>query len=225
MSCDHQLIAEHICDYIEGNLPPALAAGCSAALQHCAHCSGVHARALEFCQLASGWQEQPVPDWPRARPALQPPGTQAQRWPAFAALATSLCVAALVLLQVEVSTANGLWISFGGQQTDARVRAVLDAELARYTATRDGVLEARLAEFTASQSIANELLFARWQEENRDERREELGFLMSGWQAQRYEDYQALNTQLGRLSSGQRETSQYLNALLQTVANDRRNDL
>ncbi len=225
MSCDHQLIAEHVCDYIEGNLPPALAARCSEALKHCAHCSGAHTRALEFYQLASEWQDQSVPDWPRARPALQPPGVQAQRWPAFAALAASLCAAALVLLQVEVSTANGLWISFGGQQTEARVRAVLGEELARYTDARNGVLEARLDEFAADQTLASELLFAQWQEENRDERRDEIGLLMSGWQAQRYQDYQALNVQLGRLSSGQRETSQYLNALLQTVANDRRNDL
>jgi hypothetical protein len=218
MSCDHQVLADHVCDYIEDKVAPVVRARCDEAVQHCAHCRDIHAQALEFYQLAGKWQDEQVPDWNRARfavaPARQPHGS----WPAWAALAASVTAIFLVLLRVEVSTTNGLLISFGGSQTETRVQALVAAELERHTAAQDLLLDARLADFASDQLNANQLLLARWQEATRVERRQELSFLMSSWQAQRFEDQQEVSSQLTSLANDQIENNQYLNALLQNAA-------
>ncbi|MES2625678.1 MAG: hypothetical protein V4628_10390 [Pseudomonadota bacterium] len=224
MSCDHQLIADHVCDYIEGKLPPVLHARCDNAVQQCTYCRDIHAKALEFSQLAAQWQQQAVPEWNRARFAI-PPARTTGSWLNWGALAASLAAVFLVLLRVEVSTADGLWISFGGSQTEARVQQMVAAELARYTGTQDVLLDARLDEFTADQLNANQLLLARWQETTRTERRQELSLLMSGWQSQRFEDQQEFNSQLTQLTNDQLENNQYLNVLLQNAARSQREGL
>lgn len=223
MSCDHQLLAEHVCDYIDGTLPPAVRARCDEALLHCGHCRDIHAQAREFLMLAGSWREQPVPDWNRARFAVAPARHAHGSWPAWSALAASIVAIALVLLRVEVSTANGLLISFGGTQTDSRVQALVAAELERHAAAQEVLLDARLDDFTAEQLTANQLLFARWQETLRAERRQELGLLVASWQSQRFEDRQEIDTRLTSLASDQIENTQYLNALLRNAALPRRN--
>lgn len=223
MPCDHQLLADLVCDYIEGKLPQVLRARCDDALQHCTHCRDIHAQALEFYSLAGQWQEQGVPDWNRARFAVAPARNAQAHWPTWSALAASLFAVVLVLLRVEVSTDNGLWISFGGTQTDARVQALVAAELDRHTAAQELLLEARLDDFAADQLTASQLLFARWQESARAERRQELGLLMASWQSQRFEDQQEFNNQLASLANDQIESNQYLNALLRSAALPRRN--
>jgi hypothetical protein len=225
MSCEHQVIADHVCDYIEGTLSPVLRARCDEAVQHCAHCRDIHAQALEFYQLAGKWQQQSVPEWNRARSAVSPARPSAAAWHNWAALAASMAAVFLVLLRVEVSTANGLWISFGGSQTEARVQQLVAAELERHTASQQTLLDARLDDFALDQLNANELLLARWDEANRAERRQELGLLMTGWQSQRFEDHQEFNSQLTRLANDQIENNQYLNVLLQNVNDSRRSGL
>ena len=223
MSCDHQVLAEHVCDYIEGKVAPVLRARCEEAVHSCAHCRDIHAQALEFYQLAGAWQEQPVPDWNRARFAIAPTRQSPGSWPAWAALAASVSAIALVLLRVEISTTNGLFISVGSSQTETRVQELVAAELDRHSAAQDLLLDARLAEFATDQLNANQLLLARWHEATRAERRQELSFLMSSWQSQRFEDQQEFNNQLTSLTNDQIESNQYLNALLQNAALLRRN--
>ena len=223
MSCDHQTLAEHVCDYIDGKVPPVVRTRCDEALQHCAHCREIHAQALEFHALAGSWRDQPVPDWSRARFAVAPARPAQASWLAWGALAASVMAIFLVLLRVEVSTTNGLLISFGGTQTEARVQELVAAELARHTAEQDVLLAVRLDDFTADQLTANQLLFARWQDTVRAERRQELGLLVAAWQSQRIEDRQEFNSQLTSLASDQIESNQYLNALLQNAALLRRN--
>ena len=223
MSCDHQALADHVCDYIDGKLTPALRARCDEAVQHCVQCREVHAHALEFYRLAGEWQDQAVPDWNRARFAVAPPRQPHGSWPSWLALAASVTAIALVLLQMEISTTNGLLISFGGTQTDARVRALVAAELERHTAAQDLLLEARLVEFMSDHLNANQLLLARWQDATRAERHQELALLLSNWQSQRFEDQQEVNNQLTSLANYQIENYQYVNALLQNAALPRRN--
>ncbi|HEY0961225.1 MAG TPA: hypothetical protein VGE69_02595 [Pseudomonadales bacterium] len=223
MSCDHEVLAAHVCDYIEGKVPPAVRARCDDALQHCAYCRDIHAQAVEFQALAGSWRDHPVPDWNRARFAVAPARQPRGSWPAWSALAASIVAIVLVLLRVEVSTANGLLISFGGAQTESRVQALVAAELERHAAAQELLLDARLADFTADQLVASQLLFSRWQETARTERRQELGLLMASWQSQRIEDRQDFNSQLTSLASDQIENNQYLNALLQNAALLRRN--
>jgi hypothetical protein len=225
MSCDHQILTDHVWAWIEGSLSPEQSARCEDAVRHCAQCRDSHAQALEFHQLAARWQEQQVPHWNRARFAIPPARPARGVWLNLGALAASLTAIFLVLLRVEISTTNGLWISLGGSQTEARVQELLADELARYTAAQELLVETRLTEFAADQLNANQLLLARWQESGRAERRQELGFLMSSWQAQRFQDQQEFNNQLNQLTNSQIENTQYLNALMQNVTLNRRNGL
>lgn len=223
MSCDHQVIADNVCDYIEGKVPPVIRARCDEAVQQCAHCRDVHAQALEFFALADKWQDQAVPEWNRARFVVPPARQVHAAWPVWGALAASLAAIVLVLLRVEISTTNGLLISFGGSQTEARVQELVTAELARHDTEQELLLDARLDDFAADQLNANQLLLARWQEVSRAERRQELGLLMTSWQSQRFEDQQEVNNQLTSLANDQIENNQYLNVLLQSAARPRRN--
>lgn len=225
MSCDHQVLADHVCEYIEGKLAPVLRARCDEAVHQCTHCRDIHAQALEFYQLAGQWQEQAVPNWNRARFAIPPARPTHGSWLGWTSLAASLAAVFLAFMRVEVSTANGLWISFGGAQTEARVQQLVAAELERNATTQNVLLDARLDEFSTDQLNANQLLLSRWQEATRTERRQELSLLMSSWQSQRFEDQQEFNDQLASLANGQIENNQYLNALLQNTALPRRNGL
>lgn len=223
MSCDHLAIADNVCDYIEGKVSPVIRARCDEAVQSCVHCRDVHAQALQFYQLADKWQDQAVPDWNRAR-FVVPPARQAHgSWPAWGALAASLAAIVLVVARVEISTTNGLLISFGGSQTEARVQELVAAELARHDTEQELLLDARLDEFAADQLNANQLLLARYQEATRAERRQELGLLMTSWQSQRFEDQQEVANQLTSLANDQIESNQYLNVLLQNAEFPRRN--
>jgi hypothetical protein len=223
MSCDHQILADHVCDYIEGKVSPVVRARCDEAVQTCAHCRDIHAQAREFYQLAGQWQEQAAPEWNRARFAVSPTRQAPNSWLGWSALAASVTAVFLVLLRVEISTTNGLLISFGGTQTETRVQELVAAELERHAATQDVLLDTRFAEFASDQLNANQLLLARWQESTRVERRQELSLLMAGWQSQRFEDRQEVNSQLTQLNNDQLENNQYLNALLQNAAQSRRN--
>src|SRR5690606_8294959 len=63
MPCDHQLLAQHLCDYIEDSLPAALHAACADAVAHCPQCREVYERALEFQRLSTLWEDCDVPPW------------------------------------------------------------------------------------------------------------------------------------------------------------------
>ena len=124
MSCDHELIAAHVCDYIDNTANPELRARCELALQNCAQCRATVQQALAFQNMANNWREQPVPDWQRARFAVPVP-KPAANWLSWSALVTSCLALCLVVLQVDISTANGLTISFGHAQQEARFQQML----------------------------------------------------------------------------------------------------
>lgn len=224
MSCDHQLMAEQVCDYIEGNLPPSLKSRCDAALDRCGHCREVYAQALEFYQLSSRWQDHPVPEWNRTRFAVQPPRLPTP-WLSLASLAASCLAVLMVVLQLEISTGNGLLISFGGSQTEARVQAQVVRELAAWQEARDLEIDTRLADFAEDQATLNQVVLAQWMERGRAERRQDLSFVLSAWESQRFQDQRRMDERLDYLATSQIESNQYLNELLQTVEYPQRGDL
>lgn len=226
MSCDHQLMATHVTALLEGSLPLVLRERCEAALQQCAHCRDVFTQAQQYRDLAAQWRDEEVPRWNRARHLVQPQRRQANaQWLHWTALAASLTAAFLVVSKTEVSTENGLMISFGGGLGEARVQQLVAAELATSTAAQTALIDARLNEFTQQQAVANRLLYAEWEDNTRAERQQELGLLLTGWQNQRFQDQQAVASQLNELASDQIENNQYVNALMRTVAAPGRNGL
>jgi hypothetical protein len=217
MSCNHKLIADNVSDYVDGSLPSYIRKQCDEVLQHCQHCQQIVQNAHNINSLAQDWQDQAVPDWSRAQHAVRPPVTQIS-WPNWAAFACSLVAVCLVVFQFEVSVDDGLLISFGGSQSEARVQALLEQQLQDYQAQQAVALETRLDEYTEFQNINNQLVLTEWLDRNREERQNDLNFLMSGWESQRFQDRQRINQQLDILASNQIDSNQYLNELAQTVS-------
>ena len=202
MSCDHELIATHVCDYIDNTANPELRARCELALQNCAQCRVLMERALEFQNMAHNWQQQPVPDWQRARFAVPVP-KPAVNWLSWAALATSCLALCMVVLQVEVSTANGLTISFGSGQQEARLQQLITGQLATYKIAQDQFLQEELDDFAQQQEATTALNLAQAMDVNRAERRQELGFLLSDFETRRLTEQQAVVQQLNELAANQ----------------------
>ncbi len=224
MSCDHELIAAHVCDYIDNTASPELRARCELVLHNCAQCRDTVARALAFQGMAQNWQDQPVPDWQRARFAVPVPKPSAN-WLNWSALATSCLALLLVVLQVQISTVNGLSISFGHGQQEARLQQLLADQLAAYKVEQDQFLEDEFVEFAEQQETSNLLNLAQAMDQNRAERRQELSFIMSDFETRRLTEQQAVAEQLNELASNQIEDNQNLNTLMRLVATSRVNDL
>lgn len=224
MSCDHELLAAHVCDYIDNTASPGLRARIEQVLQTCAHCRATVERATAFQGMAHDWQEQSVPDWQRARFAVPVP-KPATRWLSWSALATSCLAICLVVLQVDVSTANGLTISFGDNQREARFQQMLAAELASYKAAQDDLLQEQFDSFTRQQEIRAQLTLAQAMDQNRAERRQELGFVLADFENRRLLEQQAVARQLNEIAANQSEDNQNLNVLMRVVASARVNDL
>jgi len=74
-----------------------------------------------------------------------------------------------------------------------------------------------LDDYTKFQDINNQLVLSEWFDRNREECQNDLNFLMSSWETQRFQDRQRVNQQLGILASNQINSNEYLNELGQTV--------
>lgn len=221
MSCDHQLVAHHVCDYIEGSLSSTMKARYETALRQCSHCREIHDQALALSRTASLWQQE-VPHWNRAREAVQPPRQQGQRL-AWSALVASCFAVFLVLVQLEISTTDGLRISFGGGMDEARLRQVVSEQMQQerlvWQEAQAAQVETLLSEYAERQTIATEVLLTQWLESTRSERRQDMRKLLSGWQSRHYQDQLMLYDQINYLASSQEENNMYLNALMESTLN------
>jgi preprotein translocase subunit SecD len=61
---------------------------------------------------------------------------------------------------------------------------------------------------------------ANWIEKNRDERQQDIKFVMTGWQSQRYEDLKNVDQRFAYLADNQIENNQAINQLIQSVGDD-----
>jgi anti-sigma factor RsiW len=216
MSCDHQLINDHLVDYIEGRLDKPLRRACEQALVDCALCRDAHEQALSFTRLAAEWDDEAVPAWHRTRFAARPVQRQ-PAWLGWGALGTSCLTLLLVVFQLEISVDDGLLISFGGSQREAQLQAQLEMRWEALQADQNARLETELAAFATAQNSSNRLLLAEWMEQSRNERRQDVEFIMTAWESQRYRDLQRTDEQLGYLARNQIESDQYLNELAQNL--------
>ena len=224
MSCDHELIAAYVCDYIDNTANPELRARCELVLQNCAQCRATVERALAFQNMAHNWQQQPVPDWQRARFAVPVP-KPGSNWLNWSALATSCLALCLVVLQVEITTANGLTISFGNGQREARLQQLVSEQLASYKTQQDQLLQEELAEFAEEQETSTLLTLAQAMDQNREERRQELSFVLADFETRRLTEQRAVADQLNELARNQSEDNQNLNLLMRFAAIPRIDDL
>ena len=221
MSCDHKFIQENFMEFLEGKLAPALEAKGQAILDECPHCAETCARARHLYRLGEQWPERKVPDWHRTAFAVKPP-VRETGWLSWAAMATSCIAVLLVVFRLEMTTGNGLTISFGGGQAEQRMEQMLAATIAQYQLEQDALLTARLDNFIQDQELANQLQLSEWSDNNRQERRNDMNFIMSAWETQRFQDQRQINSRLNTLASSQIESDQYINDLARNVNNTQR---
>jgi len=216
MLCDHQLVSDHLLDYIDDKLAPSVRKQVEQAMHQCSSCEQAYLQAVALEQAAHEWKNQPVPEWHRTEYAVRP-RQQSSGWLNWTALATSTLAILMVLFQVQISSNdNGFQIAFGGQSSDA-VNSIVEQKLREYKKQQSVMLDARFVAEADKQRTANKLMVADVLEKTRDERREDLNFLITGIQTQRYEDQSKVEKRLAYLAENQIENNQYINQLIQSA--------
>ncbi|WP_196141150.1 anti-sigma factor [Aliikangiella sp. G2MR2-5] len=216
MHCNHQIVTEHLTDYIEGRLSPAVKKQLEETLNNCESCAQVYQNALALEQAAHQWQEQVVPDWHRTEYAVRPK-PKVSNWLSWGALATSTLAIFMVIFQVQIeSTESGFNVAFGGA-SEQKVNRLVEKRLAAYQKQQSVLLDARLIEQEQKLSDANKIALASFLEKTREERRDDLNFLVTGIQSQRMADRQKVERQITALADNQIENNQYINQLIQSA--------
>ncbi len=220
MLCDHQLVIDHLNDYIEDKLSPEIKQQVANCIEQCDDCQATYQKCLEMYQLSHNWQQQTVPEWHRTRYAVRPP-VKTNGWLNWASLATSSLAIMMVVFQLEInSTEQGLTISFGGSQTESKIEKLVDEQLASYQQAQQKLFDVKLKTALEQQDNRTKLRLANWLEKNRDERQQDIKFVMTGWQSQRYEDLKTVDQRFAYLADNQIENNQVINQLIQNVGID-----
>ena len=211
--CNHQLVIEHIDSYIDGNISMQLKKEIENRLEQCSECQSTHQQYLEMHQLSHQWQEQDTPDWHRVKYAIRPPVKQSN-WMNWGAMATSTLAILMVVFQLEIVNSDlGLTISFGGGQTEDKISKQVELQLANYKSNLDQTFETKLNVALDKQNNLTKIRLANWLEKNRSERQQDIKFVMTGWQSQRYEDQKLVDQQISYLADNQIENNQAINQL------------
>jgi hypothetical protein len=220
MLCDHQLVIDHINDFIEDKLSVELKQQVSSCIEQCEDCQTTYRQCLQLYQMSHEWQQQEVPEWHRTRYAVRPPVKQ-NSWLNWASMATSSLAILMVVFQLEVNTGDqGLTISFGGNQAESKIENMVEQQLASYKKTHEKLFEVKLKTALEQQDNRTKLRLANWIEKNRDERQQDIKFVMTGWQSQRYEDLKNVDQRFAYLADNQIENNQAINQLIQSVGDD-----
>ncbi len=136
-------------------------------------------------------------------------------------MATSSLAILMVVFQLEVNTGDqGLTISFGGNQATSKIENMVEQQLASYKKTQEKLFEVKLKTALEQQDNRTKLRLANWIEKNRDERQQDIKFVMTGWQSQRYEDLKNVDQRFAYLADNQIENNQAINQLIQSVGDD-----
>lgn len=216
MLCDHQLINTHLFDYIDEKLSPAVKKQVEQAINNCQHCQETYHQALQLHQSSYQWVDQPVPNWHRTRYAIKPQ-QRAFNWLSWGALATSTAAILMVIFQVQINTSDkGINIAFGNQ-INSQVESLVEKKMLEYKKQQALLLDARFVAESDKQATANQLMMVKLVEKTRNERRDDLNFLITGIQTQRFEDQAKVEKRINYLAENQIENNQYINQLVQSA--------
>lgn len=218
MLCDHQLVIEHINDFIESKVSPELRSQIETSLNNCSDCQATYKQSIELYQMSHEWQSQAVPEWHRTSYAVRPPVKQ-NNWLNWGAMATSSLAMLMVVFQLEINTGDtGLTISFGGNQAESKLEQMVEQRLVSYKSEQQKIFNTKLDNALEQQNNRTKLRLANWIEKNRDERQQDIKFVMTGWQSQRFEDQQNADKRFSYIADNQIENNQVINQLIQSVS-------
>ena len=196
-------------DLVDGQLNHLQRQSVDKHLDHCEACSEALQQLWQLQATETRWNDQPTPYWNRRQTFF--PGTSwLSAWLPnlqWVSSFASVLVLVLVLTQAKVSTADGLSIQFGNpsginEATLAQVMTELEAK-------QRLELEQTVANLSTQQVASNQLLLRTVMEMNREERKEDMGSLLTAW------DY--AQTQRNQ------QTKESISVLLASQVEDRRN--
>jgi 23S rRNA pseudoU1915 N3-methylase RlmH len=121
----------------------------------------------------------------------------------------------MVIFNVQlISNESGLHISFAGAPEQQQVKSIVQSETAKLEQAFNKKLQLALN----AQQASTRLMLADWLEKTRQERRDDLNFLITGIQTQRLEDQQELESRLSLIAENQLQNSQFINQFIQSAA-------
>jgi len=227
MLCDHQLVIDHINDYVEdadGKLSAEIKQQIESVLQTCPDCQATYKQCLDLYQMSHEWQTQNVSEWHRTSYAVRPP-VKNSSWLNWGAMATSTMAILMVVFQLEISSGDtGFTVSFGGNQTEVKMAQMVESQLKNYKKQQNKIFLVKLNDALERQDTRTKLRLANWLEKNRDERQQDIKFVMTGWQSQRYEDRKLVDQQFAYIADNQIENNQIINQLARSVSNTQSNN-
>lgn len=204
-------------DYLDDNLSPSVRKQFESAIDNCDECMQTYHQAIAMQQAAHTWRDQAVPEWHRTEYAVRPRQSNGG-WLNWTAMATSTLAILMVVFQVNIeSSESGFSVAFGGK-SNAQVEALVEKRFNEYQKQQLALLDARFASQSEKIKTANKLAMSDLLEKTRDERRDDLSFLVTGIQSQRAQDRKQVNQRLTAIADNQLENNQYLNQLIQSAS-------
>jgi len=218
MSCDHQFVIEYIDDYLAQKLEPELSNKIQSNCEACSQCQHILEQSNKLFQAAEEWQAENVAPWHRTQYVARP-HLSAQRWLSWSALATSGLAILMVLFQLNINYSDsGLAITFGQKASDQIIKQQVQQQLAEYQEQQSLLFDKKMQIAIKEQDSIARLRLAEWLEKNRIERQQDIRFVMTGWQSQRYHDQEVVDQQLSYIAENQIANNQAINQLLQTTS-------
>jgi len=218
MSCDHQFVIEHIDDYLAQSLDAKLSRKLTARCELCSECQLIVDQSLHLKQAAQDWQDQEVMPWHRTSYAAKPHRT-ANHWLSWSALATSSLAIFMMFFQMSINyNPSGFQISFASGPSKQQIQDLVATELVKYQQQQNELFSQKMLHSIEKQDAIATLRLAEWLEKNRIERQQDIRFVMTGWQSQRYRDQKTVDQQLSYIAENQIANNQAINQLLQTTS-------
>jgi len=214
MSCNHHFVEQHLFDYLEDKLSPEARELLLQNIEQCTHCRDLVEDAAHAKQLFASWQDEAVPDWNR-NAYMSKNQAVPGRLLNWISLAVSCTAILMVIFNVQlISNESGLHISFAGAPEQQQVKSIVQSETAKLEQAFNKKLQLALN----AQQASTRLMLADWLEKTRQERRDDLNFLITGIQTQRLEDQQELESRLSLIAENQLQNSQFINQFIQSAA-------
>lgn len=206
-SCDQS--RNLLMDFVENTLTPLQKQRVEIHLSHCEDCNSTLQDCWDMLALSTRWRDEKVPHWAKRKTFFL--GYQWLPKLHLASTFATMLVLVLVLVNAQVSTSNGLQVSFGEKDflTNADLEQKITSLQSQLNDQQSEQLQRNVANLSSRQVATNQLLLKTILERSREERREDIDTLLTNW-------YLSQNYQT-------EQTNESLRTLLFNQVEDRRN--
>lgn len=202
-------------DFIDKNLNPLQKQCMDQHLSHCEDCNASMQQLWEMQGIATQWQDESVPRWERRKTFFE-----SYEWFPKLQLASTfatMLVLVLVLGNAQISTSDGLKISFGEDEKNYLTRSDLEQKISllqdQLNIQQREQLQKNVSDLTSRQAATNQLLLRTILNRSREERREDMDTLMTNLYLSQNQQTESTNKSLRTLLVNQLEDRRNINQL------------